>query len=137
MRKKIFVQSIVALVLSVCGFFFFGKAYFELCSKTGLEIFVGGDKAPVFFGLLIGMPMSALLGIVLVEKIIFKSAGWNALGIIMGFALSFLGALLWEVRLLDKIGFGLVSILINSLVFTCCTVIGYYIGSVFLQFFEK
>jgi hypothetical protein len=132
MTKRILAQLVVGLVVSVGGFFCFAEIYYELCYKRGIDIFFGGDKAHIFFGLLLGIPTSVLAGISLVDKFVFKFRRYNILGMVIGFATSFFGAFLWEGPLLDRIGFGVEAFCINSVVLTCCCVIGYNIVYCFM-----
>jgi hypothetical protein len=103
MSKKIILEFIVGCVLSLVSAICFGMLYFLPSEVVGIEIFFGGDKAGPFFVLFLGVPIGAFVGISLVDKLMFKSRGYNILGLTLGFILCQLG-ILFGVFLMDLIG---------------------------------
>jgi hypothetical protein len=124
--RRILLDFVSSLIFSVVGFLVFACIYNALESR--LDIDFAGDKGKVFFGLFFGLPFGSILGILLIEKLIYKAQGWNILGIVLAALLSVVGNYL-GIIMLDKIG-GSVVILIPLLVVSVC-VFGYSIVLLF------
>ena len=103
MVKKLLLEFIIGCILSVASAICFGLVYTMLYMMLEAEVFFGGDKAGPFFILFLGVPIGALLGISLVDKLLFKSQGYNIFGLVLGFILSQFGVVL-GIFLLDSIG---------------------------------
>ncbi len=122
--KKLLFEFIGAILTSCvlsAGFLFLAK----LIDILKLDINLGGDKASVFAVIFFGIPIGCLLGILVVDKIIFKYQGYNLLGISLGFVLCFLIGGIGSVLLIDKIGRSAVFFI--PLIIIALSFIGYYI----------
>jgi hypothetical protein len=93
-----------------------------------LNVTYGGDKGKVLFGLFLGLPLGSILGIVLTEKLIYKTLGWNIFGIIIAALLSLITNYL-GLMMLDKMGSG--TIIIIPLFVTVICLFGYHIVLLF------
>jgi len=122
MTGKIILEFLIGCFLSIVGFVCFFVLFFLFEYYLDVEIFFGGDKANVFCGLFLGIPIGVLVGISLVDKLVFPSQGYNIYGIVAALILSQLGVIL-GIWLLDTIG-GKAIFLIPFIV-TCFSIIGY------------
>ena len=133
MKIKIIVEFISSFLFSLFGFVFFGAVYDFVCFRIGIELPFGltGGSTGVIGGLSVGIPIGALLGISIVDKLIYKSSSWNLPGIITGFLLSFAGAFvsLWLFR--GMIGWASSSFFLTSLTLTFLCMIGYNLKLLF------
>jgi hypothetical protein len=101
--KKVTLEFLAGLVVSAIGFGFF-DALLQIPVLSRLQTYLGGDKASVFAGLFLGFPIGGILGILLLDKIVFKTVGYNSLGIVTGLALSLIFGGIGTVALLSKLG---------------------------------
>ncbi len=122
MIRKITIEFITGCICSPIGFICFGILHDLLYTKCGIESFFGGDKAGGFSGIFLGVPIAALIGISLVDKLVFKLKGYNVLGLVVGFILSQLGIVL-GLFLIDKVGNGTIPLGLFITVLLC--LIGY------------
>ncbi len=121
--KRILAELLGAIGFSVClsiGIYYLSK-WLEAIKPT---LNLGGDKAGIFGVIFIGMPIGFLLGILLVDKIIFKFEGYNCFGIAVGFILAFLFGGIASVFLLDEIG--KYAVLVIPLIILALSFVGYY-----------
>jgi len=125
--RRIFLDFVSSLIMSVIGFIVFAGIYNAL-DLLKLNINFAGDKGKVFFGLLFGLPIGSILGILLIEKLIYKSPNWNIWGIVIAVLLSVISNYL-GVIMLDKFG-GWFFIIIILLVVSMC-VFGYNVTLLF------
>jgi hypothetical protein len=121
--KRIFLDFLSGLILSIIGFLMFAGVYSAL-ELLKIDISYGGDKGKVLFGLFVGLPLGSILGIVLTEKFVYKAQGWNIWGIILAALLSVISNYLGIV-MLDKIGGGFVIIIPLFAVVMC--LFGYHV----------
>jgi hypothetical protein len=119
---RILIEFFSSLILSVIAFFMSAGAY------NLLNVTYGGDKGKVLFGLFLGLPLGNILGIVLTEKLLYKTLGWNIFGIIMAVLLSLITNY-FGLMMLDKMGSGTI-ILIPLFVAVFC-LFGYHIVLLF------
>lgn len=119
---RILIEFFSSLILSVIAFFMSAGVY------NMLNVTYGGDKGKVLFGLFLGLPLGSILGIVLTEKLIYKSLGWNIFGIIIAALLSLITNYL-GLMMLDKMGSG--TIIIIPLFVTVICLFGYHIVLLF------
>jgi len=126
--KNIFWEFVVAYCLTPIGFMFFGMIAYSISEKIGFPIFFGGDRAVGFSGIFLGVPISALFGIGIVDKIKFKSKGYNGLGLLTGFILSQCGTVI-GIILMDNIGN--ITIPLDLFIIVCLALIGYNIKMIF------
>jgi len=103
MMRRIIMEFIVGCAFSPVGFICFGAVHDMLYAKFGIESFFGGDKAGGFCGLFLGVPIGALVGISMIDKLVFKSHGYNIVGLVVGFIVSQFGIVL-GLFLIDKAG---------------------------------
>jgi hypothetical protein len=101
--KKIFLEFLVGLIVSLVGFGSFA-VLLQIPGISKLGVYLGGDKASVFVGLFLGLPIGAILGIFLLDKIAFKAQGCNTIGIGIGAALSFVLGGFGTLLLMSKLG---------------------------------
>jgi hypothetical protein len=101
--KKIVFEYLAGLVVSGLGFGFLTMLP-RIPGLSWLEIYLGGDKAGVFTGLFLGVPIGGVLGIFLLGKVVFKAQDYNIMGIAVGLALSFIFGGLGTVLLISKLG---------------------------------
>jgi hypothetical protein len=125
--KKIFLEFCAGLILSVMGFLLFAVIYNAL-EILKVNINFWGDKGKVLFGLFFGLPLGSILGILLSEKLIYKTQGWNIPGIVLAVLLSVLSNYL-GIIMLEKVGGGFV-IFVPLLVVVIC-LLGYNFGLFF------
>jgi len=119
---RILIEFFSSLILSVIAFFMSAGVY------SMLNVTYGGDKGKVLFGLFLGLPLGSILGIVLTEKLIYKTLGWNIFGIIIAALLSLITNYL-GLMMLDKMGSG--TIIIIPLFVTVICLFGYHIVLLF------
>lgn len=100
--KKILVEYFSGLLLSVFGFLLFVGVH-NLLSVIKINIGVGGDKAKIFMGLFIGLPLGSIAGMLLVDRFVYKSGTINYVSSVIALILGFLGVFC-GVIMLDKIG---------------------------------
>jgi hypothetical protein len=101
--KKLALEFLAGLIVSAIGFGFFA-ALLQIPVLSRLETYLGGDKASVFAGLFLGLPIGGILGILLLDKIAFKTGGYNSIGIVTGLALSLILGGIGTLALLSKLG---------------------------------
>jgi hypothetical protein len=101
--KKLALEFLAGLIVSALGFGLFA-ALLQLPLLSRLETYLGGDKASVFVGLFFGFPIGGVLGIFLLDKIAFKTGGYNSIGIVTGLTLSIILGGIGSVALLSKLG---------------------------------
>ena len=88
---------------------------------------LGGDKGGVFISIFLGMPLGSILGIIIIDKAVYKLKSYNLLGIFIGFILSFLGGV-ESVIVLDK--FGGTGIVFAPIISTLLALAGYSIPAI-------
>ncbi len=125
--KRILLEFCASLILSVIGFLSFAVIY-DALELLKVSINFWGDKGKVLFGLFFGLPLGSILGILFTEKLIYKTHGWNILGIVLAVLLSVVSNYL-GIIMLEKVGGGFV-ILIPLLVVVIC-LLGYNFGLFF------
>lgn len=96
-----------------------------LLGHLGIEIAYGGDKAAILVPLLFGLPLGALVGMVLVEKVVCKTTGWNVLGLLLGLMFSAI-AYIVGLGMMDL--FGGEAILSVPFLVALARLLGYRIG---------
>lgn len=121
--RKIILEFLIGCLLSGTCFVCFCILNI-LFESLDIEMFFGGDQASLFCGLFLGVPIGALVGISLVDKLIFKSQGSHMIGILVGFILGEFGVVL-GIWLLDQIGVR--AIFLIPFMVTCLSLIGYNI----------
>lgn len=122
--KKMLCELLAGLVTAVVGFGFFW-ALLRIPGLSRLDMYLGGDKASVFTGLFLGIPMGGVLGIFLVDKVVFKAQDYNMIGIAGGLALSFILGGLGTVLLMGKLGGQ--AVFIAPFLYVILALIGYTI----------
>jgi hypothetical protein len=122
--KKLALEFLAGLIVSAIGFGFFA-ALLQIPVLSGLETYLGGDKASVFAGLFLGFPIGGILGIFLLDKIVFKTGGYNSVGIATGLAFSLVLGGIGTVPLLSKIGES--TVFIAPFLYVLLALIGYSI----------
>ena len=122
--RKVLIESLAGALASVVGVLLCAGLY-NVSERLGYEIPFGGDKGFVLFPLLFGLPLGAITGTILTEKLIYRIQGWNILGVVFGIILSVVGSFLGLV-MMDKMG-GECGLLIPFLVAIMC-VVGYRLG---------
>ena len=129
MLKKIGFQYIAGCAFGAIGFlcFAFGTASLEKVFFT--EIFFGGDQSVVFSGLFLGIPIGALVGVSVLDKLVYRKRSWNIFGLIAGFLLGWCGILL-AICLLDIFDFKM-GVLLGLLETICFILIGYHLNMIF------
>jgi hypothetical protein len=115
--KKLLLEYCAGLLLSVGGFLIFVGVY-NLLAAVKINIGFGGDKAKVFTGLFLGLPLGSVLGILLVDRFVYRIEITNYLNPVIGLILGFLGVYC-GVIMLDKVG-GLSVLLIPIVVTGLC-----------------
>jgi len=127
MKMKIIAEFIIGLVFSIIGFMAFGAVYDFVCFRLRIDLPFGltGGSTGIIGGLSLAIPIGALLGISVVNKLIYKSSSWNLMGIITGFILSFAGAFvsLWLFK--GMVAWGSLSFFLTSMILTCLCITGY------------
>jgi hypothetical protein len=124
MIKKLIFEFLGGLFVSlVCGVSFAFIFSLPGISKVGVNL--GGDKASIFFGIFLGLPIGSLLGILFVDKVFYGFQGYNIWGILIGFTLSFFLGGIGSVVLLDKIGSP--AIILAPLIIVLFSLVGYLI----------
>jgi hypothetical protein len=118
MTKKALMEYGVGLLLSIAGFWAAAGLHYALTTILRLNIQFGGDKARVFWALFLGLPLGCVLGILAVDKLIYKNDGINLLAAVLALAMGFVGAYIGLV-MLDKIG-GFAVLFIPMLVAFLC-----------------
>ena len=118
--KKILFEYCAGLLLSVVGFMIFVGVH-NLLSVYKTNIGVGGDKAKIFMGLFLGLPLGNVLGILLVNRFVYKIGAINYFSSVIALILGFLGVY-FGVIMLDKVG-GL-SVLFIPIVVTGLCLLG-------------
>jgi hypothetical protein len=122
--KKVALEFLAGLIVSALGFGFFA-ALLQIPILSRLETYLGGDKASIFAGLFLGFPIGGILGIFLLDKIAFKTGGYNSMGIVTGLALSLILGGIGTVALLSKLGAS--TVFIAPLLYVLLALIGYTI----------
>ncbi len=122
--KKMLCELLAGLVAGVVGFGFFW-ALLQIPGLSNLEMYLGGDKAGVFTGLFLGIPIGGVLGIFLIDTVVFKAQDYNLMGIAVGLALSFILGGVGTVLLMSKLGGQ--ALFIAPFLFVILALIGYTI----------
>jgi hypothetical protein len=122
--KNVTLEFLAGLIVSAVGFGFF-DALLQIPVLSGLETYLGGDKASVFAGLFLGFPIGGILGILLLNKIVFKTAGYNSIGIVTGLVLSLILGGIGTLALLSKLGGP--TVFIAPFLYVLLALIGYAI----------
>jgi hypothetical protein len=123
--KKMFCELCAGLIAAVVGFGLFW-ALLRIPWLSRLDIYLGGDKASVFIGLFLGIPVGGVLGIFVLDKVVFKAQGYNLMGIAVGLALSLILGGIGTALLMSK--FGGQAVFVAPLVFVIFALIGYTIA---------
>lgn len=105
------------LLFSLPGFLIFAKLN-DLLEKLGMELAFGGDKAAIFWGLFLGLPLGNILGFMMIDKFYNKVEACNISGIIMGFVFGLLGNFA-GVYLLDIFGGKFLFVIPILITFLC------------------
>ncbi|NWF57632.1 MAG: hypothetical protein HXY45_22865 [Syntrophaceae bacterium] len=125
--KRLFLEFVMSLGFSIIGFWFvFYSWYYFL--KQGIELYFFGDKTSGLSGILLGIPLGGILGILLAQKLVYKTKGWNVFGTAMALILSIIGCL-FGIYMMDEVG-SYVIFLIPLLVAMMC-LIGYHFKVLF------
>ena len=114
--RRILLDFVSSLILSAIGFLLIGYIYQALDLRY--DIGFGGDKGNALIGLFLGLPCGAILGILVVEKLLYKTKGWNVWGIFLAVLLSFISNCL-GIIMLDKIGGSAAIFILLLVVITC------------------
>jgi hypothetical protein len=125
--RRIILSFISSVILSIIGFMALAGIYKTL-ELLKVDVNFGGDKGNVFFCLFLGLPLGGISGILLIEKLVYKSEGWNILGIGASVLLSLISIYL-GIILMDRAG-GEFVLLIPIVVGLFC-LFGYKIGFLF------
>jgi hypothetical protein len=139
MLKRIIVQYIVGCIFGLMGFICFTMITAMLQRTFLTEVFpFGGDKSVVFSGLMLGIPIGALVGLTVINRYVFRAREWNALGLVLGFVLTQVG-IVFTLCLMDFFG-SKAGVLLGLFATVCLILIGYNIRSIFSKvrrLFEK
>jgi hypothetical protein len=100
--KKLFLEFAMSLGFSVIGFLSVAYSW-DYLFKQGIELYLFGDKTDILSGLLFGIPLGGILGILLAEKLVYKTKGWNIIGTAMALILSIIGCL-FGLYMMDVLG---------------------------------
>jgi hypothetical protein len=125
--KKVGIEFISSLFFSIIGFLLFSGVYTVL-EAAKVNINFGGDKGKAIFGLFFGLSIGGTFGVFLIEKVIYKTPGWNILGIFLSILFCTIGCYLGMI-LLDKLGS--IFVLFFPLIAATMCVLGYNIGSLY------
>jgi hypothetical protein len=130
--KRLFVDFFMGSVFSAIGFLVFSVAfsvlYHFLYEMLKIELTLFGDKGKLLFGVVFGLPIGGISGILFAEKLVYRSQGWNILGIVLGVLLSCVSVWL-GIHLMDKTGSAFIFLIPLLIGLTC--LFGYNIGLVF------
>lgn len=100
---RIILQFIAGIVFAFgVGICVWALSY-SLTDILELDSFILNLDNTIYSILFLGLPIGGLLGISMVDKLIFKSQGYNKLGIVIGFSLSTFGTVLvgWILPIFD------------------------------------
>jgi len=90
-----------------------------------ISINFGGDKSGVFFIVFLGLPIGSLLGFSIVDKALYKTRGWNIIGLGIGLTLSILGALI-GIMLISALG--VIAVVLVPVMIITFSLTGYQAG---------
>ena len=121
---KLLVEYGASVLTAVAGYLVVSVIHGSL-ARLGWEIPYGGDKGAILFPLLVGLPVGAMTGTVLFERLVYNVARWNVLGVLMGFIFS-LPAFFVALFGMDALG-GEVIVAAPFLIALACLV-GYRLG---------
>jgi len=125
--KRVAIEFISSLFFSILGFLLFSGIYTVL-EIAKVDINFGGDKGKALFGLFFGLSIGGTFGVLFIEKLIYKTQGWNILGIFLAILFCTV-CIYFGTILLDKIGG--VFVLFFPLIAALMCVLGYNIGLLF------
>jgi glycerol uptake facilitator-like aquaporin len=120
--KRIILQLIGAIIASFILIAFY--LLIERVVDTSRFDF-GGDKSGIFIAIFAILPIGSLAGIYLVDRQFFSFQGYNLVGIVIGFILSFLVGGITSVLLLDKLGF--FAAFLVPFIIVGLSLLGYYL----------
>ncbi len=125
--KRILLEFFMGSCFSIIGFFLVAYSWHFLL-MLGIELRFGGDKGTILSGLVFGLPIGGLSGILLAEKLVYKTQGWNILGIVLAVLLSIISSV-FGIYMMDKIGSYFIFLIPLLVTLTC--LFGYNIGLIF------
>jgi uncharacterized membrane protein YeaQ/YmgE (transglycosylase-associated protein family) len=118
--KRLLLEFAMSLGFSIIGLWSVAYSW-DYLLKQGIELYLFGDKTDILSGLLLGMPLGGILGILLAEKLVYKTKGSNIFGTAMALILSIIGSL-FGVYMMDVLG-SYVIFLIPLLVAMICLIV--------------
>jgi hypothetical protein len=124
---KLSLEVICSFVLSSGGFFLLSV----ISDKLQLGVGLWGDKGPALFSLFLGLSIGGTLGVVLIDKIVYRRHRLSAIAIVTAMFSGIIGIFVGIVVILDKMGGGFLSYM--PLVVAPMCVLGYNIGTLLMR----
>ncbi len=97
--KKIFFEFLMSLGFTIIGWWLIICSWHFLVTQ-GIELSFRGHKDGALFSLFFGQPIGGILGILLAEKLVYRTKGWSILGtaiaLLLGIASSSFGVYMMD-----------------------------------------